>query len=84
MAADAIRARITFVRDRPGHDRRYAIDCAKIERELGWRPSVTFEEGLARTVDWYLQNTDWVREVRSGDYRRWIERNYENRGDASA
>ena len=70
---------ITLVKDRPGHDRRYAIDCSKIESELGWRPSVTFEEGLDRTVRWYLQNTDWVDHVRSGAYREWIDQNYGNR-----
>ncbi|MCC2658032.1 MAG: dTDP-glucose 4,6-dehydratase [Panacagrimonas sp.] len=67
---------ITFVKDRPGHDRRYAIDSSKIERELGWSPGESFESGLARTVDWYLDNPEWVRAVRSGDYQRWIERNY--------
>jgi dTDP-glucose 4,6-dehydratase len=60
---------ITFVKDRPGHDRRYAIDCSKIERELGWLPSVSFEEGLERTVRWYLEHKDWVDHVRSGDYQ---------------
>jgi dTDP-glucose 4,6-dehydratase len=59
---------ITYVKDRPGHDRRYAIDCSKIERELGWRPSVSFEEGLDRTVCWYLQHTDWIEHVCSGAY----------------
>jgi dTDP-glucose 4,6-dehydratase len=67
---------ISFVRDRPGHDRRYAIDCRKIGRELGWAPRESFETGLARTVDWYLENTDWVASVKSGEYRSWIERNY--------
>ena len=62
---------ITFVRDRPGHDRRYAIDSAKIERELGWTPAESFETGLARTVDWYLDHPDWVAAVQSGEYRRW-------------
>jgi len=57
MDADKIRATINFVKDRPGHDRRYAIDCSKIKRELGWKQTVSFEEGLARTVDWYLANT---------------------------
>lgn len=67
---------IQFVKDRPGHDRRYAIDSGKIERELGWRPRETFESGLAATVDWYLGNADWVASVQSGDYLHWIERNY--------
>jgi dTDP-glucose 4,6-dehydratase len=67
---------ITFVKDRPGHDRRYAVDCSKVKHELGWRPQVAFEEGLRRTVRWYLDNGDWVRGVQSGDYQRWMERNY--------
>ncbi len=67
---------ITFVKDRPGHDRRYAIDCAKIERELGWRPAKSFATGLRRTVQWYLDNAAWVRQVRSGDYQRWIAAHY--------
>jgi dTDP-glucose 4,6-dehydratase len=67
---------ISFVKDRPGHDHRYAIDSGKIQRELGWRPSVTFEEGLRRTVTWYLDHMDWVSHVRSGEYRRWISLQY--------
>jgi dTDP-glucose 4,6-dehydratase len=67
---------IRFVRDRPGHDRRYAIDAGKIERELGWRPQETFESGLARTVRWYLDHAEWVANVRDGRYRQWIELNY--------
>jgi dTDP-glucose 4,6-dehydratase len=67
---------ITFVKDRPGHDRRYAVDCSKIRRELGWRPSVGFEQGLRQTVGWYLENADWVRNVQTGEYREWIETNY--------
>lgn len=70
---------IEFVRDRPGHDRRYAIDARKIERELGWRPAETFETGLRKTVAWYLDNQDWVAQVQSGEYREWIGRNYEQR-----
>jgi dTDP-glucose 4,6-dehydratase len=70
---------ITYVKDRPGHDRRYAIDCSKIERELGWRPAVGFEEGLDATVRWYLDNTAWVEHVRSGAYRDWIVKNYGQR-----
>ena len=58
---------IAFVQDRPGHDRRYALDTAKISRELGWRPAVPLEEGLARTVDWYAQHSEWVEKARSGD-----------------
>ena len=67
---------ITFVKDRPGHDRRYAIDARKIERELGWRPRETFESGIRKTIDWYLANEEWVREVTSGVYRQWIEKQY--------
>lgn len=67
---------IIYVKDRPGHDRRYAIDARKIERELGWRPSETFESGIARTVAWYLDNPDWVAHVQSGAYRDWLATNY--------
>jgi len=67
---------VQFVRDRPGHDRRYAIDAGKIEGELGWRPAETFESGLAKTVRWYLDHADWVASVRDGRYRQWIELNY--------
>jgi len=70
---------IQFVPDRPGHDRRYAIDATKINRELGWSPAHAFEEALEATVDWYLQNMDWVNLVRSGEYRKWIEINYGDR-----
>ena len=67
---------ITFVRDRPGHDRRYAIDPTKVRREIGWTPSETFESGLAKTVDWYLDNAAWVDSVTSGDYQRWVAKQY--------
>ncbi|HTN14582.1 MAG TPA: dTDP-glucose 4,6-dehydratase [Sphingomonadaceae bacterium] len=67
---------IGFVTDRPGHDRRYAIDSAKIERELGWTPAETFETGLRRTVQWYLDNADWVANVASGAYRAWVDKQY--------
>ena len=67
---------ITFVRDRPGHDRRYAIDATKIERELGWRPAETFETGTRKTVHWYLDNQPWVQNITSGAYRSWIEKHY--------
>ncbi len=70
---------IQFVSDRPGHDRRYAIDASKIKRELGWSPAHDFEEALEATVDWYLDNMDWVEFVRSGEYRKWIEINYGER-----
>ncbi len=67
---------ITFVKDRPGHDRRYAIDARKIERELGWRPAETFDTGIRKTVAWYLEHMDWVERVASGAYREWVERHY--------
>jgi dTDP-glucose 4,6-dehydratase len=68
---------ITFVTDRPGHDRRYAIDCSKLEKELGWRPRESFATGLKKTVAWYLENGEWVRRVRSGEYRTWMKRQYD-------
>lgn len=67
---------ITYIKDRPGHDRRYAIDASKINKELGWKPSVTFEEGLSITIDWYLQNEEWLRNVTSGAYQNYYERMY--------
>lgn len=70
---------INFVTDRPGHDRRYAIDASKIEHELGWRPAETFETGICKTVQWYLANPAWVGNVQSGAYRNWVEKNYEGR-----
>jgi dTDP-glucose 4,6-dehydratase len=70
------RTQITFVKDRPGHDRRYAIDATKLERELGWKPAETFESGIRKTVRWYLDNPDWVRNVTSGTYRDWINKHY--------
>jgi len=70
---------ITFVKDRPGHDRRYAIDASKIGRELGWRPSQAFEGGLRKTVRWYLDNPAWVESVRTGAYLDWIRQNYTER-----
>jgi len=76
---DKIRSTITYVKDRPGHDRRYAIDCSKIKRELGWKQNVNFNQGLERMVDWYLANREWIDIIRSGDYKRWIEKNYEKR-----
>jgi dTDP-glucose 4,6-dehydratase len=62
-------SQITYVKDRPGHDRRYAIDASKLKRELGWKPTVDFEQGIARTVDWYLENSEWVQRVLDGSYR---------------
>lgn len=73
------REQIHFVPDRPGHDRRYAIDARKLEREIGWRPAETFETGIRKTVEWYLDNQAWVHDVQSGDYLNWIEKNYANR-----
>jgi dTDP-glucose 4,6-dehydratase len=70
---------VTFVKDRPGHDRRYAIDARRIERELGWRPAETFETGIRKTVQWYLDHPDWVAEVQSGAYREWVQANYTRR-----
>ncbi|MEI6970015.1 MAG: dTDP-glucose 4,6-dehydratase [bacterium] len=67
---------ITFVKDRPGHDKRYAIDCSKIERELGWRPKESFETGIRKTVRWYLENREWVDNIRSGKYKAWIRSQY--------
>ncbi|MGA7907250.1 MAG: GDP-mannose 4,6-dehydratase, partial [Candidatus Sulfotelmatobacter sp.] len=67
---------ISFVKDRPGHDRRYAMDAGKIGRELGWTPQETLESGLRKTVRWYLDNETWVRDVTSGNYRQWIETHY--------
>lgn len=74
--AGSRRELITFVKDRPGHDRRYAMDARKIERELGWKPKETFESGIRKTVRWYLEHEAWVREVTSGSYRQWIETHY--------
>ena len=71
------REQITFVKDRPGHDRRYAIDARKLERELGWKPAETFETGIRKTVAWYLANQDWVNNVTSGQYRDWVETQYQ-------
>ena len=67
---------ITFVKDRPGHDRRYAIDCRKIERIQGWKPRESFESGIRKTIRWYLEHEAWVNEVTSGSYRQWIESHY--------
>lgn len=70
---------ITFVKDRPGHDRRYAIDCTKIQTELDWTPAETFNTGLRKTIQWYLDHPEWVAHVRSGEYQNWVKTNYENR-----
>jgi dTDP-glucose 4,6-dehydratase len=74
---------ITYVADRPGHDRRYAIDARKIQRELGWRPTETFQSGLRRTVQWYIDNPEWIAGVTSGRYRQWLDLNYGQRASAS-
>jgi dTDP-glucose 4,6-dehydratase len=73
------REQISYVKDRPGHDRRYAIDAGKIERELGWKPAETFDTGIRKTVQWYLANPEWVAHVQSGTYRDWVETNYAER-----
>jgi dTDP-glucose 4,6-dehydratase len=74
-------AQIQFVKDRPGHDRRYAMDIRKISQELGWRPKQSLQTGLFKTVKWYLDHSEWIEAVRKGsDYSGWVERNYSNRG----
>jgi dTDP-glucose 4,6-dehydratase len=78
-AGGSYQDQITFVKDRPGHDRRYAIDARKIERELGWKPAETFDTGIRKTIRWYLEHADWVKRVQSGAYRDWIAANYERR-----
>jgi dTDP-glucose 4,6-dehydratase len=70
---------ITFVKDRPGHDRRYAIDCSKIKKDLGWEPKESFDSGLLKTIQWYLSNSTWVEQVQSGAYQTWIQQNYGDR-----
>ena len=70
---------ITYVKDRAGHDFRYAIDCSKLEKELGWSPSVTFEEGLSKTIDWYLNHSEWIENVKSGEYQQYYEQQYKDR-----
>lgn len=76
---ESLSALISYVKDRPGHDRRYAIDCSRIKTELGWSRSVTFAEGLRKTVRWYLDNTKWADAIKSGEYRKWMDRNYSDR-----
>lgn len=78
-AQGSYRDQITYVEDRPGHDRRYAIDARKLERELGWKPAETFESGIRKTVQWFLEHQDWVCDVQSGDYLKWIDKNYAQR-----
>jgi len=79
ISAENIHKTITFVTDRPGHDFRYAIDCSKIKRELDWKQTVNFLEGISKTVDWYLTNKEWIEKIRSGEYQNWIEQNYTSR-----
>jgi dTDP-glucose 4,6-dehydratase len=67
---------ITFVKDRPGHDLRYAVDCARIEAELGWHPRESIDSGLRKTIQWYLDHRDWVDRVRSGEYQEWVKQHY--------
>ena len=71
---------ITYVKDRPGHDKRYAIDCTKIKTKLGWERKMTFEEGLQETVKWYLKNSEWVNNILNGSYKDWISKNYTEQG----
>jgi len=78
-SAEEFKSLITFVADRPGHDLRYALDSSKIKEELGWKPKETFNTGLRKTVKWYLSNTEWVSAVKTGEYKKWIERNYADR-----
>jgi dTDP-glucose 4,6-dehydratase len=78
-SAGSYRDQITYVSERPGHDRRYAIDARKLERELGWKPAETFDSGIRKTVQWYLDNQEWVADVQSGDYQKWLEKNYAQR-----
>lgn len=78
--AEEIEKTITYVKDRPGHDKRYAIDCTKIKTQLGWERKMTFEEGLQETVKWYLKNSEWVNHILSGDYKNWISKNYTEQG----
>ncbi|MCF7815276.1 MAG: dTDP-glucose 4,6-dehydratase [Candidatus Cloacimonetes bacterium] len=70
---------IAYVKDRPGHDRRYAIDCSKIKQELNWKQAVTFEKGLEKTIFWYLDNLEWIKQIKSGAYKNWINKNYSDR-----
>lgn len=79
MVPSELESLILFVKDRPGHDLRYAIDCSKIKKEIGWKPSHTFADGLRKTISWYINNPEWVQNVQSGSYRQWMETNYVNR-----
>jgi dTDP-glucose 4,6-dehydratase len=72
-------ALITYIKDRPGHDRRYAIDATKINKELGWKPTVTFEQGLSETIDWFLNNQEWLSHVTSGAYQQYYHKMYDSK-----
>ena len=76
---DELKSLITFVKDRLGHDKRYAMDCSKLKNELGWTQSITFENGLRKTIKWYISNMRWAESVRSGEYLKWIDKNYKER-----
>ena len=82
MPRDGFASLISFVKDRPGHDRRYAIDASKIRRDLGWQPAESFTGGIRKTVSWYLDHAEWTRSVTSGDYQKWMSANYQERGAA--
>jgi len=76
---DYFKKLIAFVKDRPGHDQRYAIDCSRLKTELGWKQAYTFEKGLKQTVQWYLTNREWIDQVKSGEYLKWMDKNYTDR-----
>lgn len=78
-SVEKLKSLITYVKDRPGHDFRYAIDCSKIKKEFGWKPSPSFQENLKRTIQWYLDNEEWVNHIENGSYRSWMETNYSKR-----
>ena len=78
--SDDVKKTITFVKDRPGHDRRYAIDCTKVKTELGWERKMTFEQGLLSTIKWYLSHPEWIEHIKSGSYKEWIEKYYKSQG----
>ncbi len=77
LAQISYRQQITYVKDRPGHDRRYAINASKLQHELGWKPAETFESGIRKTVQWYLDNPSWVHNVVSGAYQDWVSKQYD-------